>query len=71
MPETCENWLGLVDNCIYYACYIHEIYLVLPYFEIHRVRQYLVSKCSFIMNKRPVNIENDHKAEKQLVLSDL
>ena len=30
MPETCENWLGLVNNCIYYARQTHEIYQVLP-----------------------------------------
>ena len=30
MPDTCENWLGLVKSCIYYACQTHEIYYVLP-----------------------------------------
>ena len=52
MPETCENWPGLVNSHIYYAHQTHEIYQVLPYstdfkargsFEIHWVRQYLVS----------------------------
>ena len=56
MPETCENWLGLVNICIYYACQTHEIYQVLPYsvdfkapssFEIHPVRQYLVNVVLF------------------------
>ena len=31
MPETCENWLGLVNSCVYYACQTCEIYHVLPY----------------------------------------
>ena len=32
MPETCENWLGYVNSCVYY--YAHqacEIYQVLLY----------------------------------------
>ena len=31
MPETCENWLGLVNSCVYYAHQTREIYQVLPY----------------------------------------
>ena len=31
MDETCENWLGLVNNCVYYAHKTCEIYQVLPY----------------------------------------
>ena len=31
MSKICENWLGLVDSCIYYACQTCEIYQVLPY----------------------------------------
>ena len=30
-PENCENWLGLVNSCVYYACQTHEFYQVLPY----------------------------------------
>ena len=29
MPKTCENWLGPVNSCIYYACQTREIYQVL------------------------------------------
>ena len=29
---TCENWLSLLNSCIYYAHQTHEIYQVLPYF---------------------------------------
>ena len=56
MPMTCENWLGLVKSCIYYAHQTCEIYQILPYsvdfklpgsFEIHRVRQYLVNAVIF------------------------
>ena len=33
MPETCENWLGLVNSCVYYVrqSETHEIYQVLLY----------------------------------------
>ena len=31
MPETCENWLGVVNRCVYYAYQTREIYRVLPY----------------------------------------
>ena len=31
MPETCENWLGLVNSCLYYVHQTYEIYQALPY----------------------------------------
>ena len=31
MPETCEDWLGLVISPGYYARQTREIYQVLPY----------------------------------------
>ena len=31
MPETCENWLGRVNNSFHYVYQTHEIYQVLPY----------------------------------------
>ena len=31
MPETCENWLGPVNSCAYYAHLTREIYQVLSY----------------------------------------
>ena len=31
IPKTCENWLGLVNSYIYYACQTCEMYQVLPY----------------------------------------
>ena len=31
MPETCENWLDLLNICIYYVQQTREIYQVLPY----------------------------------------
>ena len=34
MPTTCENWLGLVNCCIYYAQQTHDIYQALP-FSVH------------------------------------
>ena len=46
MPETCANWLELVNSCIYYACqtrYCHTQWIsqLSRSFEIHWVRQYL------------------------------
>ena len=29
MPETCENWLCVVNSCVYYAHQAYEIYEVL------------------------------------------
>ena len=29
MPKTCENWLSLVNSCVYYDHHIYEIYQVL------------------------------------------
>ena len=31
MPETCENWPGLVNSVFYYAHQTREFYQVLPY----------------------------------------
>ena len=45
MLEIGENWLGLVNSCIYYATL--EIYQVLGSFEIHWVRQYLIDVVLF------------------------
>ena len=56
MPETCENWLGVANSCVYYAPQSHKIYQVLSYpvdfklpesFEIHGVKQYLVNVVLF------------------------
>ena len=72
MPETCENWHRLVNSCIYYAWQTHEIYQVLPYSVDFKAPGELwnplikavFSKFSFISNKGPVNLWNDHKAQK-------
>ena len=51
-PETCGNWLGLVNRSVYCARQTRDIYQVLPYsldfkapgcFEIQWGRQYLTS----------------------------
>ena len=47
--KTCENWLGLVNSCVYYAyqaCGIHQV-LLPGSFEIYWVRQYLVNVVLF------------------------
>ena len=31
MQKTCENWLGHVNSCVYYARQTREIYQLLPY----------------------------------------
>ena len=58
MPETYENWLGLVNNCVYYARQCRVIYREMPYsvnfkapreFEIHWLREYLVNVVLFGM----------------------
>ena len=50
MPGTCENWLGLVNSCVYYARRTREIYQTQSYsvdfkapreFLIYWVKQYL------------------------------
>ena len=50
ISKTCENWLFLVNNRVYYARQTRDIYQVLPYsldfkapIEIHWARQYLVN----------------------------
>ena len=75
MPETCENWLGVVNNYIYYACQTSKIYQVLPYsvdFKVHRelwnpLNKTVLSKCNFILNKGSLNIWSDPKARKWLI----
>ena len=72
MPETCENWLGLVYSCIHYACRIHEIYQLLSYsvdfktpMELwNPLNKTVLRKCSFIWNKWPANIWNYGKTQK-------
>ena len=72
MPNTCENCLSLVNSCIYYARQTHGIYQVLPYsvdFKAPRefwnpLSKTVLSECSFIWNKGPANIWNDHKTQK-------
>ena len=60
MPETCENWLGRVNSCVYYARQTREIYQLLPYWMILKLpgalKSTVFSKCSFIWNKGSVNI---------------
>ena len=69
MAETCENWLGLVNSCIYSACQTYEIYQVLPYSMKLKSPQELWNPlcktvCQFIWNKGPVNVWIYHEAQK-------
>ena len=71
MPETSDNWLGLVNSCIYYAYQIHEIYQVLSYSVDFKAPGELwnpqgkavLSQRSFIWNIGPVNIRNDCRSQ--------
>ena len=59
MPETCENWLSLVNSCIYYAHQTGEIYQLLHYSVDFKapvelwnpLSETVFSKCSFITKK--------------------
>ena len=70
MQKPVKNWLSLVNNCVYYACQSHEIYRAPPYSVDFKapgelwdpLRQYLVNMV--LLDKGPVNICNDYKAEK-------
>ena len=61
MCETCKNWLGLVNSCVYYARQIREIYQVLSYSVDPKAPRELWSplskavlcKYSFVSNKGP------------------
>ena len=72
MPEACENWLCLVNSCVYFAQQTREIYQVQSYSLDFKAPEELwnplsktvLSKCSFIWNKGPVNILNDREAHK-------
>ena len=71
MLDTRKNWLGLVNSCRYYARQTRAVYQVLPYsvgfkalWELYNpLRKTILSKCSFISNKGPVNISNDREAQ--------
>ena len=66
MPETCENWLGLVHSWVYYARQTPKIDQVLPYSVDFRAPDELwnpLSKCSVIWNKRPRKVSNDRKVQ--------
>ena len=75
MSETCENWFGLVNSCIYHAHQTREIFHELPYsvdFKALRelrnpLSKTVLSEYSCISNKGPVNICNDRKARKWLI----
>ena len=75
MPETWENWLGLVNSCIYYPRQTREKDQALPYSVDSKapgehwnpLSKTVPCKCSFIWNKGPVNFLNDRKTEEKLI----
>ena len=72
MCETCENWLGFVNTCIYYAHQTCGIYHVLPYWVDFKapgelwnpLSKSVLGKRSLISTKEPVNIWNEREAQK-------
>ena len=66
IPETCENWLGLVNPCVYFGRQTQRNLprdVLLREFQWFRGALALISKCSFIWSKGLVNIWNDRKAQ--------
>ena len=69
MPKTCENWLGPVNSCVYYARQTCNIYQVLSYSVVFKaplqlwdpLSKTVLSKCRLIWNKGHVNIRNHSK----------
>ena len=73
MPETCKNWPGFVNSCVYYSSQTHDIYQVLRYpvdfkapeeFEIYHVIQYLVNVVLFkikdlLTSEMPVKLKSN------------
>ena len=72
MSEPCEYLLGLINSCVYYAHQTYEIYQVLPDsldFKApeelwNPISKAVLSKCSFIWNKGPLNIWNKREPQK-------
>ena len=70
MLQTCQNWLGIVNSCVYCAHHTREIYQVLPYSVDFKAPEDLwiqlsktvLSKCSYTSNKGLVNIWIDRGA---------
>ena len=75
MPETCENWLGVVKSCVHYAYQTLEIYQALPNSVDFKAPEALwnslsktvLIKCCFIWSKGPVNVWNNRKTQMLVV----
>ena len=69
MPETCENWIGIVISCVCFARQTRDpgnalLDLKAPGKPWNPLSETVLSECSFIFNTVHVNIWNDHKAQK-------
>ena len=72
MPETCKNWLCRVNSWVNYSNQLtiatSEIYQVVgvkaPGERWNPLTKTMISKCSFLWFKGPVNNRNVHKAQK-------
>ena len=69
MPETYENWLRIVNICVYKFTrhWLTQWISKRPEILENALGKAVLSKCSFRWNKRPVNIWNDRKAQRGLV----
>ena len=56
MPETCENWCGLVNSDVYYAHQTRETYQVLPYSIDFKAPGEMTVKLKSNLYVAPVNI---------------
>ena len=74
MPETCETWLGFVNDYIYSTtrtvqfiryCLTQWIAKLPGSFEKYPPTKSVLGKRSFIWNKGPVNIRNNRKTVKK------
>ena len=64
MLETCENRLGLVNSCVYYATRPMKFtkYCLTQWISKLPGSKTVLRECSYISNKGPVNIWNDRRA---------
>ena len=63
IPETGENWLGLVNSCVYYARH-YSVEFKAHVERWNPLNKTVLSAFSFIWNREPINTLNDCKAQK-------
>ena len=63
IPESCTNWLGLVDSCVLMPTRLVKFtrYSLISGKLWNPLSKRVLSKCSFVWNKGPVNIWKHRK----------